>query len=81
MRPESIKAYLEALYENTTSGNRETIYGDALKYIQELETCLSEAIDLMEGIREGDYEPDSFTTQPWVILLGESYVPWEPDHE
>ena len=30
-----------------------------------LESCLSEAIDLVEDIVKGDYTPDSFTTQPW----------------
>jgi hypothetical protein len=34
-----------------------------------LEELLQEAIDLMEDIRDGIYEPDSFTTQPWRAAL------------
>ena len=30
-----------------------------------LRECLSEAIDLVESVRTGEYKPDSFTTQPW----------------
>ena len=33
--------------------------------------CLQESINLMEDVRSGDYQPDSFTTQPWSrALLG-----------
>lgn len=35
----------------------------------ELADALSELIDLMEGVREGDYRPDSFTCQPARIAL------------
>jgi len=35
----------------------------------ELKSCLSEAIDLMEDVRSGDYKPDYFTTQPWKRVL------------
>ena len=31
--------------------------------------CLEEAIILMEGVVEGTYEPDNFTTQPWEYAL------------
>ncbi len=33
--------------------------------VEKLSSCLEEAIDLMEDVREGKYKPDSFTTQPW----------------
>lgn len=39
------------------------------KRIAELEELLSEAVDLMEDVRTGDYTPDSFTTQPWKKAL------------
>jgi len=39
------------------------------KLIGECRECLSEAIDLMNNVRSGDYIPDSFTTQPWDTLL------------
>ena len=35
----------------------------------EIESCLGEAIDLMEDIIKGEYVPDSFTTQPWRKAL------------
>ena len=35
----------------------------------EVVDCLSEAIDLMEDVRTGNYKPDSFTTQPWKKAL------------
>ena len=31
---------------------------------QQIEEALSELMDLMDGVREGDYKPDSFTNQP-----------------
>jgi broad-specificity NMP kinase len=34
-----------------------------------LRECLSEAIDLVESVRTGEYKPDSFTTQPWKKAL------------
>ena len=45
-------------------------YVDALEAkVEELTECLTEAVDLMEDIREGEYKPDSFTTQPWRAAL------------
>ena len=44
-------------------------YHGAEAKVEELESCLREAIDLMEDIREGNYKPDSFTTQPWHTVL------------
>ena len=44
----------------------------AADYIQELEECLSEAVDLMEDVRIGAYKPDSVTTQPWKRALSEN---------
>ena len=41
----------------------------ALIHIKELEECLQEAVILMEDVRTGDYEPDTFTTQPWRQAL------------
>lgn len=38
--------------------------------MSEIRDCLAEAIDLMEGVLEGTYKPDSFTTQPWRQALG-----------
>lgn len=37
--------------------------------IDELESCLGEAVDLMEDVIKGEYTPDSFTTQPWRKAL------------
>lgn len=39
------------------------------KRIDELSELLSEAIDLMEDTRNGEYKPDSLTTQPWRLAL------------
>lgn len=37
--------------------------------LKEVTSCLEEAVDLMDAIRQGEYEPDSFTTQPWTEVL------------
>ena len=37
--------------------------------VEELTSCLSEAVDLTEDVIAGDYKPDSFTTQPWRAAL------------
>lgn len=42
---------------------------EAAARIVELEEALSELVDLMEAVREGDYKPDSFTTQPARAVL------------
>ena len=42
---------------------------NAQKRIEELISCLSEAVDLTEDVIAGDYKPDSFTTQPWRAAL------------
>jgi len=41
----------------------------------EVAECLSEAIELMEAVREGEYKPDSVTTQPWRNALGDRSAP------
>ena len=35
-----------------------------IEQAQQIEEALSELMDLMDGVREGDYKPDSFTNQP-----------------
>jgi len=37
-----------------------------LEGVEEVADCLKEAIDLVD---DGDYKPDSFTTQPWKRAL------------
>ena len=37
----------------------------------ELVSCLTELVDLMDGVYECDYEPDSLTTQPAKVCLEE----------
>ena len=41
----------------------------SVQRVFELRDCLAEAVDLVDDIREGDYKPDSFTTQPWRAAL------------
>ena len=50
---------------------RKTIepFNNSMKQNEELKDCLKEAVDLMEDIIKGKYEPDSFTTQPWKKIL------------
>jgi hypothetical protein len=36
-----------------------------------LRDCLDEAIELIEDIRDGNYIPDTFTTQPWKEILSQ----------
>jgi len=66
-------AALEAQLLKVTNKNRALLdpNGTLLPPL-ELEECLREAIILMEGIREGEYKPDSFTTQPWRKALGQT---------
>jgi hypothetical protein len=42
---------------------------------QQLRLILSELVDLMDGVREGTYQPDSFTTQPARMILDPP--PWK----
>ena len=51
--------------------NQRTMMRHNEEYIEELESCLREAITLMEDVRTGEYKPDSFTTQPWRKALFE----------
>jgi hypothetical protein len=51
-------------YVNKLTENIMSLILDEVEYAG-LESCLSEAIDLVEDIVKGDYTPDSFTTQPW----------------
>jgi len=44
-----------------------------------LRDALSELADLMDDVVEGTYKPDSFTTQPARITLGESDLDQERD--
>jgi hypothetical protein len=44
----------------------------------ELIECLQEAIDLMESVRNGEYSPDTFTTQPWKRIISELIPHPEP---
>ena len=51
----------------------------AMQMIKDLQTknerlkeCLNEAVELMEDVENGNYTPDSFTTQPWKVELKES---------
>lgn len=41
----------------------------AREHAEELVDVLKELMDLMEGVIEGDYKPDSFTNQPGRMLL------------
>ena len=50
-------------------GKYEDEANEAADRIEQLQSLLSEAVDLMEGVRTGDYKPDSFTTQPWRAAL------------
>jgi len=45
--------------------------------IEQLEDTLSELVDLMEGVRTGEYTPDSFTCQPARNLLAGKTKPSE----
>lgn len=40
-----------------------------LKDVEELVECLDELTDLMEDVKNGEYKPDSFTTQPARIAM------------
>ena len=64
----------------STSGpwSLEDPYGTATQFIastparehaEELVEALRELMDLMDGVIEGEYEPDSFTNQPGRFLL------------
>jgi hypothetical protein len=39
------------------------------KQIVDARSVIAEMVDLMEGVREGDYDPDSFTCQPANAFL------------
>ena len=42
--------------------------------VKHLELLLEEACDLMEEAIDGNYEPDSFTTQPWREALKDRVI-------
>ena len=63
---EMLRSYAEGTEEGTLGGNQRL---DAADHIEELTSCLREAVDLMEDVMTGAYKPDSFTTQPWRTAL------------
>lgn len=41
-------------------------------HVERLRDAGAELVDLMDGVREGDYKPDSFTNQPMIRALAET---------
>lgn len=73
MKSEKLKQWLR---ENSSGVYRPS--AEAADYIQELEECLAEAVDLMEDVRVGAYKPDSCTTQPWKRILSDNTPVTQP---
>jgi hypothetical protein len=83
-QPQSGTIYIDARLRGTTlqevcsCGPTETLEqrqanGHLIAAAPELLEALEEAIDLVNGILSGDYDPDTFTVQPWDTAVSKAY--------
>ena len=67
-RPDPRDFYRPTMLQRATPGV--VRYIEAMEdHCRELESTLLELADLMDDTREGNYKPDSFTTQPARTIL------------